>query len=191
MLEKRATTRGFKFDLQRAIQATGVVLRDRGSMDRMRLLKILYLASRKALEETGKPIIGGRASALENGPLHSEVYDQIKGDANDTEWRNYFHNSGYTMSLKADPGRLDLSPYEIDILNEKAQWAEQFETFELSEWTHSLPEWKANQPAKKGSNPICVEDILSALGMSDDEMQEIINEQRADDQFSAALEAVR
>lgn len=182
-------TRGFRFDIMRAIQASGVVLRDRGPMDRMRLLKILYIASRKILEETGKPILGGRASALENGPLHSEVYDQIKGDANDVQWRRFFRNIGHTIVMEDDPGRLDLSPLEIDTLNETAKWSEQFETFELSRWTHeNLPEYQKNEPQPGASNPITVDDLLEALGFSPDEAQQAIAEQRAHDAFVASVE---
>ena len=182
-------SRGFKFNVERAIQAAGVVLRDRGPMDRMRLLKILYIASRTALQKTGKPIVGGRASALENGPLHSEVYDQIKGDANDVLWRKFYKNSGHTIELHNDPGRLDLSPFEIDTLNETADWAEKFETFELSRWTHEhLSEYQKNAPAKGSSSPITVNDLLDALGFSPEEAQEVIAEQRAHDSFAAMLE---
>jgi hypothetical protein len=180
--------RGFRFDLNRAIQAAGVVLRDRGPMDRMRLLKILYLASREALKQTGKPIIGGRASALENGPLHDEVFDQIKGSADDTEWREYFHNAGHTVEMKADPGRLDLSPLEIEILNSKADWAEQFETFELSKYTHEyVAEYQQNEPPPGSSKPILVNDILTALGYTDEEAQEVIAEHQTHAALIASL----
>lgn len=182
-------TRGFRFDVARAIQAAGVVLRDRGPMDRMRLLKILYIASRQVLNETGKPIIGGRASALENGPLHSEVYDQIKGGANDAQWHQFFRNQGHTILMDQDPGRLDLSPLEIDALNATAEWAEQFETFELSRWTHeNLPEYTKNEPGPGGSKPISVDDILAALGFSEEEAQQVIKDQRAHDAMVHQLE---
>jgi uncharacterized phage-associated protein len=158
-------------------------------MDRMRLLKILYIASRDVLRATGKPLIGGRASALENGPLHSEVYDQIKGDANDARWRTFFRNAGHTVILEKDPGRLDLSPLEIEALNKTANWAEQFETFELSRWTHeNLPEYRKNKPAPGTSKLIAVNDILEALGFSAEEAADVIAEQRAHDEFVASME---
>jgi uncharacterized phage-associated protein len=181
--------RGFRFDLQRAIQAAGVVLRDRGPMDRMRLLKILYLASRKALAETGKPIFGGTAAALPNGPLHSELYNQIKGDANDAEWRKFFRNIGHTVVLEHDPGRLDLSPLQIETLNGVADWAEQFETFELSHWTHdNLPEYQKNKPPFGTSNPIPVKDILDALGFTPEEVAEVIRENQAHESIMALMD---
>lgn len=183
-------TNGFRFDLNRAIQAAGVVLRDYGPMDRMRLLKILYIASRKALQSTGKPIIGGRASALQNGPLHSEVYSQIKGDANDMEWRTFFKNTGHTIQLIQDPSRLDLSPLEIDELIATAKWAEQFETFQLSQWTHeNLEEYKKNQPEVGSARPISINDMLEALGFDEKDAQHVIAEQRSHDAFIASLES--
>jgi hypothetical protein len=174
-------TRGFSFDLQRAIQATGVVLRDRGPMDRIRLLKILYFASRDALQETGKPIIGGRASALDHGPLHSEVYNFMKGEADDAEWRTCFESTGHTIQLKpgVDPGRLDLSPYEIELLNRRADWADQFETFDLSNESHKLSEWQKNSPEAGSSRPIFVEDLLDALGITGEDAAFVLNENAA------------
>ncbi|MFV0446196.1 MAG: Panacea domain-containing protein [Planctomycetaceae bacterium] len=158
----------------------------------MRLLKILYIASRKALEQSGKPIIGGSASALENGPLHSEIYDQIRGTAPDAQWRCYFRNSGHTVELLSDPGRLDLSPFEIDILQETAEWAEQFETFELSRWTHdNLFEYQKNEPAAGGSNPIVVNDILEALHFTEVEMQGVMDNHHAHSSLLSSLERVK
>lgn len=185
-------TRGFSFDLQRAIQATGVVLRDRGPMDRIRLLKILYFASRDALQDAGKPIIGGRASALDHGPLHSEVYNNIKGEANDAEWRTFFENTGHTIRLKhgADPGRLDLSPYEIDLLNRRAEWAEQFETFDLSQESHKLAEWQKNVPEIGSSLPIYVEDLLEAVGIIGDDAVFVLNENASQAKLLSLAEAV-
>src|SRR5262245_9212871 len=64
-----------QFDTMKAIQAAAVLLRfDDGAMDYLRLLKLLYIADREALRETGRPISYSRTIAMDNGPLSSEVY---------------------------------------------------------------------------------------------------------------------
>jgi hypothetical protein len=51
----------FPLNVEKAIQAVGVLFRnDRvRRMNYMRVLKLLYIADREALGETGRPIIGG------------------------------------------------------------------------------------------------------------------------------------
>ena len=83
-----------KFNTEKAIQVAGVLLREEGkSMTRLRLLKLLLIADRQSLRETGRPILGSRIVAMDNGPLHSDVYDLIKGAHNSAPaWSAYFTN---------------------------------------------------------------------------------------------------
>lgn len=164
----------FRFSLEKKIQAAAVVLRGRGHMDRMRLLKILYMADREALAERGVPVVGGRAVAMDHGPLHSDIYNLIKGtDANEAKWSVAIGNDGHTVFLKADPGRLDLSPYEIDKLESVATRMDEFETCDVRDGTHKFPEWQKLH-VEGSSHTIPVEAMLEALGVEPDEIAQII-----------------
>ena len=71
----------FRLDTRKTIEAAATLLRlaPYRRMSRKRLLALLYLADRESLKPTGRPIIGGRLVAMDYGPIHSEVYDFIKG----------------------------------------------------------------------------------------------------------------
>ena len=71
----------FQFGTRKIVEAAAVLLRSsqHGRMGRLRLLKLLYIADRESLRETGRPIVGTKLVAMDLGPVHSEVYDLIKG----------------------------------------------------------------------------------------------------------------
>jgi uncharacterized phage-associated protein len=70
-----------RFDSQKAIQAIGVILRNHPHTwaSKLRILKLLYIAERESIQETGHPIIGSRVVAMDHGPLHSRVLEMING----------------------------------------------------------------------------------------------------------------
>ena len=57
----------FRFDYDKALQAAGVLLSlDGDRMERIRLLKLLYIADRELLAETGRTITGDRKETPEH-----------------------------------------------------------------------------------------------------------------------------
>jgi uncharacterized phage-associated protein len=60
----------FRFHFDRTLQASAYLLHLRkGRMSQLRLLKLLYIADREWLAESGYPITGDHARALKNGPV--------------------------------------------------------------------------------------------------------------------------
>jgi len=76
----------FHFSTKKIIEAGAVLLgcRSQRRMSYLRLLKLLYMADRESLKETGWPIIGTQPVAMDYGPVHSEVYDLVKGTHRDS-----------------------------------------------------------------------------------------------------------
>jgi len=170
----------FRFDMTKTIQAAAVLLRSHPlhSMSRLRLLKLLYIADRESLRDTGRPITGDRAVAMKHGPVLSETYDLIKGEhVRAAEWDEWFETAGYDVRLAKDPGVGRLSKYEIAKLQEVARRFEYEWDWALAEATHEFPEWKRNDPGDS-SRPIPFEHILKAVGR-EDEIQAIREEARA------------
>ena len=101
----------FRFHFERALQASAYLLRlDGKRMGYLRLLKLLYIADREWLAETGESITGDRAYAMKYGPVLSSIYDLIQGNGSRAgEWDDYIHTEGYALELVADPGRSELS----------------------------------------------------------------------------------
>jgi uncharacterized phage-associated protein len=169
----------FVSSLSKKIQAAGVVLRDRGAMDRLRLLKVLYIADREALKERGSPILGGLVVAMKHGPLHSEVLDYInRNRARSGTWSEYIGNQGFSVFLIQDPGNLDLSPYEVEKLNEVADRYAVLDTWELSELSHEFEEWKESFVVGT-STAISPESLMKAVGFNAEEIRGILEDARA------------
>jgi len=160
----------FHFGTRKVIEAAGVLLKA-GCHQRMsyfRMLKLLYLADRVSLQETGRPIIGTRPVAMKHGALHSEVLDLVKGRHRDTaEWAAFIRTEGYEVELCADPGVGSLSRYEIGVLGRVSKRYRRMGDWDLAEAMHKLPEWAGNY-REKTSTAIPFADIIEAVGRSQD-----------------------
>lgn len=159
----------FPLSVEKAIQAIGVLFRSHSAprMNYMRVLKLLYIADREALRETGRPITGGPAIAMERGPVLEEVYDLIRGQHREMPlWDEYFQKDHYELVLRKDPDVGRLSRYEIRILQEVAKARADDDEWELSKLTHEFAEWQQNDPGKS-SRAIPLGDMLKAVGQGE------------------------
>ena len=59
----------YPFKIEKAIQAAGVLLEqhEHQQMEYIRLLKLLYIADRESVGETGRPILGSKIVARRKG----------------------------------------------------------------------------------------------------------------------------
>jgi len=154
----------FRFKFERALQASAYLLRlDGKRMGYLRLLKLLYIADREWLAETGESITGDRAYAMKYGPVLSSIYDLIKGNGSRAgEWDDYIHTEGYALELVADPGRGELSKGIVQKLLEVTKRYAELDDWELSERTHEFREWADHFHGE--TSPIPWQDILRAQG---------------------------
>lgn len=177
----------FRFDCMKALQATGILLQEPGK-DRdnyLKVIKLLYIAEKESLLETGRPIIGDRPFALPHGPILSHVYDVIKGEDPRPEWSRFITTDDLSLRLLADPGVERLCRYEIDKLKEVAHRYREMDRWQMRDATHHLPEWIRNNPGQS-SRVIPLRDIFEAAGKS--EMLEAVQRRAAADRhFSAAF----
>jgi uncharacterized phage-associated protein len=160
----------FQFKIDKAMQAIGALLRfhDTKEMSYVRMLKLLYIADRESLKETGRPITGDHIVAMEHGPVLSGVFDLIKGQHSAWKaWSEHFKKSGYRIELTSDPGNGKLSRYEIGKLRELAERYADKSEWDMIEIVHTFEEWKRNDPGKS-SKPIPLEHILEAVGRAGD-----------------------
>lgn len=161
----------FRFGTRKIVEAVAVLLQSshRRRMGRLRLLKLLYIADRESLRETGRPIAGTKLVAMDLGPVHGEVYDLIKGSGSGEEiWSRFFQSVGIDVKLITDPGVCHLSEYEIAKLNEIAAAYRDTSDGKLSAITHDFEEWIANHKPES-SKPIPMSDVLRAVGREEDE----------------------
>jgi len=174
----------FRFNFEKSLQAAGVLLQlEEGRMSYMRLLKLLYISDRELLAETANPITGDRVCAMQFGPVLSDVYSLIKGEATRAnEWFSYIERQGYAVKLVRDPGRGKLSKGEIEKLTEVSERYLNRDQWDLSELTHEFPEWDRNFPkGSKSSYPIPWTDVLEAQDKA--ELIEAVKEEAAARRF--------
>ena len=166
----------FVFDERRAAQAAARLLdRNGGTMPYIKLIKLLYLADRESLIETGAPITGDRFFSMRFGPVLSRVLDLIKDDrpAEDSIWHGYVVRERFDARLVGNAESKRLSDFDRGVLDGV------FDTFGwLKEWdvvarTHALPEWK--DPGGSAI-PIEPEDILRYSGYSEAEIESVADD---------------
>src|ERR1035441_6261599 len=104
------------FETLKAVQAAAVLLKEEnGTMSRLRLLKLLYIADRESIAETLRSITGDDVMAMDHGPVLSKTYRLIKREAGaeNVIWDKYIAQDGdRNHALVADPGDGRLSEYE-------------------------------------------------------------------------------
>lgn len=161
----------FRFSATKAAQAVAVLLMeaDGHSDDLLRVLKLLYIADRTSIKETGTPITGDSVYAMPHGPVLSRVYNLIKSaDPEAPEWQRFIEKRGNMLRLVKHPGNDDLCPYEVRTL--QAVFAEHSDrnTWEVAEDTHGFDEYRKNWVEDSGSSfPIPYKDIFEAVGRDD------------------------
>jgi len=164
----------FFSDTKKMAQAVGVLLHEEPDQrtSYMRVLKLLVIADREALEKAGRPIIGSRVVAMKDGPLHSVVYDLIKNEHPDVPmWDSYFDTVGkFDIQMHDNPGVDQLSRFEVELLQGVSRERAWMDQWALSEETHKFRDWERawSQHGDKGSVPIPLESTLHALGLDED-----------------------
>jgi uncharacterized phage-associated protein len=167
------------FDPTKVAQAAALLMRREAEprMSRLRLLKLLYVADRELLQERCRPLTGDNAVAMENGPVLMATYDLIKGiDDRRQIWAAFFRNEGRDIHLITDPGVGKLSRKEIQKLEEVSARFIDCDDWALAEYTHAYPEWLKNKPSAGNSNPISIDDLLDATGLSAHKAELLANE---------------
>lgn len=158
----------FRFSTKKIVQAVGVLLREaRGRMEYLRLLKLLYIADREHLQSFLHPIVGTRLVAMKNGPLHSEVYNLVKGEhVASPLWSEFIRRDGHEIELLKDPGVSELSVAEIRTLTSTSDHYRTLSEWDIVEVTHDFPEWIANYP-NEDEDTSCTISFVSLLDALD------------------------
>lgn len=182
------------FETLKTVQAAAILLKEEnGTMSRLRLLKLLYIADRESIAETLHSITGDDVMAMDHGPVLSKTYRLIKREAGagNESWDKYIEQDGdRNHKLLADPGDGRLSEYEVTKLRGVSAMRRGMTDYQIADETHKFPEWIANQPPEGSRKEISLHDVLSALGMSAYE-QRLVDERNAEADFETALASVR
>jgi len=146
-------------------------------MSYMKLIKLLYLADRDALDKWGRTITTDTYVSMDKGPVLSHVLDRINegpfpGDA--SFWAQHITSSGgYEVTLTIDPDGELLSEAEDELLDKIFKVYGHLSRWEIVDLVHTLPEWK---DPDGGAIPIHYADILKALNKDQEDIDAIVDE---------------
>lgn len=165
----------FPLNERKAAQAAAYLLRLRGGrLPYLKLIKLLYLADRKALIETGVPITGDRMVAMPHGPVLSQILDFINQTtpAEASAWFRYVSEPvNYDVCLlEPDPDFDALSAYDREVLDAIDEQYGAMEKWALRDLCHQLPEWKDPEGSSTAIDPA---DILRIAHVPEDEVRRI------------------
>lgn len=139
-----------EFSYKKAVQALNYFAsKEKDSkIDKLKVIKLIYLADRLHLRKYGRPITNDRYWAMPLGPVGSSVKDiaEISGFLAEDE-------SEYVSSFLSKEGKFDLksnkgvdasvfSPSDIDALHIIQETYGLFPTNKLIDEVHKFPEWK-------------------------------------------------
>lgn len=165
----------FVYDREKAGElAAHLVQQSGGSIPMLKLLKLMYLADRTSLIETGFSVTGDAMVAMGKGPVLSATYDRLKPQS--AVDLPYVSNATGTVRVtEPPPAAGQLSDYEIEL--SRRVWAKfgHMTGEQLIAYLHrEAHEWKP--PAEGSSEPIDPADILREAGKGDDEIAAVAAE---------------
>ena len=178
----------FVFDELKAAQAASILLeRAGGSMPYIKLIKLLYLADRGSLIETGSTITGDEHYSLKYGPVLSNVLNLIKESRprEGSVWHGYVQRENFDAVL-VGKGACDdhLSEYDTDLLNGIFDSYGSWRSWAVVDHTHSLPEWTDPGESRTRIDPA---EILRYAGFDDNELRLAIEQAEAVYSFRTQL----
>lgn len=134
----------FQFQPEVAVQAVAYLLgKLGGSADKVKLMKLLYLADKAHFLQHGRPITGDAQWALPHGPVPSCTLNLLSGG--DDECGDFASThigvQQKKYSVIADPGVTMVPKTGQDVLNATLDQYGSWHTWSLRDLTHKLPEY--------------------------------------------------
>jgi len=157
----------FFFNEKKATQAAAYLLHlNKWQMSYMQLIKLLFLADRRALIKRGQPITCASIVSMDRGPVLSEVYSLINGERDGATWDAMVETvPKHEVRLKdttSPPNHDETSRFERRMLDEVFAEFGSWDQWKLVDWLHdpkNIPEW---QDPHGSMIPISFESILQA-----------------------------
>lgn len=142
------------YDPRKAAQTIAYFSMKNGSnpLHIVKAVKLVYLADRKSISQSGFPIQDETRVSMKHGPVNSTTYSFINGEYDPTNcgWADYLsdranHRVGLANSELSVDDLDELSDAEIQVLDDVWEKFGQMSEWNLRDWTHdpdNLPEWE-------------------------------------------------
>jgi uncharacterized phage-associated protein len=170
------------FRSRQAAQIAGFFARRNGfRIEKLKLIKLLYLTERESIETRGRPMMYDEYYSLKDGPICTNSLDGLNGRIDKEIWSRYLDKDRGNV-LKASrlvEGELDeLSESDraiVEAIWQKFGW---MTSSQIRNWTHR--HCREYIDVKGGRMPISYRSIGAALGFPDaDEIEARVREYRS------------
>ncbi|MCW1951238.1 MAG: Panacea domain-containing protein [Octadecabacter sp.] len=141
-------------------------LKEQGSINVLKLAKLLYLTERESMKRFDEPMFFDRLVSMDHGPVTSIALNQVNGLSQSNYWDAYIAGrSGYDInSLEglATESLNELSKADLKILEDLWDFFGAMSQYQLRDWTHlNCPEWENPHGS---SEPIPHDRVFKFLG---------------------------
>ena len=139
-------------DTKIVIQALHYILKKLGKADKLKLIKLIFLADKYRLLKYGRTITEDDYYAMKLGPVGSTVKDVLSFNdftlsETELDYANKFLrqiNQDY-FACKEELDLDMLSETDRDVLDYVVEKFGKMSSFELSEYSHKYPEWQQHE----------------------------------------------
>lgn len=184
-------------DLSKVAEAAAVFLsRAEGhELTRIKLMKLLYLADRQALADYGSTISNDRLVAMPFGPALSRTLTAMQHpESAPREWERWVQTvppHTHRLAPGADVSEVELlSDAEVLVIDGVWERFGSWDQWDLKNWTHdpdNIPEWTNPQGS---SYTITLEALGRAVGMPEQEVQALVEQQQELEEVRRTLSAL-
>ena len=139
-----------------------------GSIEKLKLIKMIYLAERKFLFAHHHPMLFDEFYSLPHGPICSSTLDGIDGTLGDAPWDEYLARNGHIVMAVKPVVRNDLddiSDAEMAVIDEIWEEFSNMTASQIRNYTHdNCQEYTETDRARI---PISYQQIFEAFGEPD------------------------
>jgi len=145
--------------------ASFFALKAGGRIEKLKLIKLIYMAERRFLKDHEHPMLFDELYSLPHGPICSSTLNGIDGIIHEDVWDQFIARNGNEISPVKRFTRDDfdeLSDTEIDIANRIWTRFRRMTASQIRNYSHrNCPEYTE---IDKGRIPISYREVLEALG---------------------------
>lgn len=167
----------FSFNIAKATEAAcRLIEKEGGTINIMKLVKLVYVLDRLSIARRGIPVVGGAYFSMPNGPITSELLDLVNSGclwgAPECHWEDFVSDrQNHEVTLIKPATTEHLSEAELALIDEIYKEHGAKDQWQLREWCHEhCGEWT---PLERGRDRIHVENMARAVGKSDEQIRRI------------------
>jgi uncharacterized phage-associated protein len=140
-----------------------------GTIEKLKLIKIIYLAERECISRHARPMLFDEFYSLPQGPICSATLNGIDGRLDGNVWDSYIARNGNIVVAVRAIGRQDLdevSDAEFDVLSKAWQMFGPMTASTVRNFTHTPGNCPEYTEVPLGTRlPITYEKIFAAVGI--------------------------